>query len=316
MNFKEQNEYILNNYRYKKASELAMAVGLKSKQSVLNRLKKMGIHSKPCTVLRPEICKDIRKLWENGFSCNEVAGVLGLGRPLVAQEINKNPVREYEYMFHTLTPLSSYILGFLYADGSVSERDETRKKQVRFCQSNEPYLKKVARAIGVREDRVRYSGRGGYVLSISSDIMVDRLIELGCVPNKTYADLKVPEEITDGLFPHFLRGYFDGDGSLSVKTDRGLLFPSVILYGGKSFTISLLNRINTLWGYVGKAGISCKKGREVSTPAGGSKATIDLWSAYYGKKRGAVGLLKKIYSNAGIYLDRKYQRFLKISHVI
>ena len=43
--------------------------------------------------------------------------------------------------------------------------------------------------------------------------MVNDLINLGCIPNKSLT-LTFPDFINDELLPHFIRGYFDGDGCI------------------------------------------------------------------------------------------------------
>ena len=53
-------------------------------------------------------------------------------------------------------------------------------------------------------------------LSFRSDQIVDDLIKLGCPPRKTFKITFPSEEIVpNNLINHFLRGYLDGDGSIS-----------------------------------------------------------------------------------------------------
>lgn len=57
-----------------------------------------------------------------------------------------------------------------------------------------------------------------YKLEIYSSKMADDLINLGCVPNKSL--ILLPPNLTDEFIPHFLRGYFDGDGSIGRYDGR------------------------------------------------------------------------------------------------
>lgn len=51
--------------------------------------------------------------------------------------------------------------------------------------------------------------------------MVNFLISHGCVEKKT-DKLKFPLDLSDGLKRHFIRGYFDGDGSIyTIKQPYG-----------------------------------------------------------------------------------------------
>ena len=59
---------------------------------------------------------------------------------------------------------------------------------------------------------------------------VDDLIDKGCVKNKTLI-LKPPKNVPTELIRHFIRGFFDGDGSLMKyqKSEKSISF-------GLSFT--------------------------------------------------------------------------------
>ena len=47
---------------------------------------------------------------------------------------------------------------------------------------------------------------------------MEDLHNLGVVENKTYKELHIPKQIPNELIKHFIRGYFDGDGSLNYYT--------------------------------------------------------------------------------------------------
>lgn len=51
-------------------------------------------------------------------------------------------------------------------------------------------------------------------VDINSSKICNDLVNLGFGYNKTYVDLKLPK-IDDELIRHFIRGYFDGDGTIS-----------------------------------------------------------------------------------------------------
>jgi hypothetical protein len=112
---------------------------------------------------------------------------------------------------------AAYWLGFLYADGSVCVRRGGTEKQLRvFLKgSDRLHLERLADWLGasalVKEDR-RYGTVG---VSLYSGRLVDDLISLGCVPRKSLEPgLDMPtEHVPSTLIHHFIRGYFDGDGS-------------------------------------------------------------------------------------------------------
>lgn len=49
--------------------------------------------------------------------------------------------------------------------------------------------------------------------------MVADLEKWGCIENKTFK-LKFPEFLSEELVPHFIRGYFDGDGSVFIHRQK------------------------------------------------------------------------------------------------
>ena len=70
-----------------------------------------------------------------------------------------------------------------------------------------------------------------------NDAFGDDLIQLGCVQRKA-AIVKFPKFIDENLMPHFLRGYLEGDGSISLSS-TGVF--SVKFYGNKAFLKDLVS---------------------------------------------------------------------------
>ena len=50
-------------------------------------------------------------------------------------------------------------------------------------------------------------------IELNSNYMCEQLIKIGVKPNKTYS-LIMPYGVPYNLFPHFIRGFFDGDGHI------------------------------------------------------------------------------------------------------
>ena len=48
--------------------------------------------------------------------------------------------------------------------------------------------------------------------------MANDLINLGCIPNKSL--ILLPPKLKDEFISHFIRGYFDGDGSIGKYKNR------------------------------------------------------------------------------------------------
>ena len=123
------------------------------------------------------------------------------------------------------TEIQAYLLGFYAADGNINEKRKTLRIHLQSSDSELVYLYKDlispdARLYTIKEHDVK--GRNGQTVRAHESIGVDinsskicnDLVNLGIGYNKTYCDLKIPN-IDETLIRHFIRGYFDGDGTIS-----------------------------------------------------------------------------------------------------
>lgn len=115
------------------------------------------------------------------------------------------------------TERKAYYLGFLYADGCVSEKSKNSKAIIIQLHRDDVYiLEELLKDIS--SNRPIYVNNKGYVsINIGSTIMANDLINSGCIPRKSLV-LKFPSEdiVPKHLLRHFLRGYMDGDGCIST----------------------------------------------------------------------------------------------------
>lgn len=117
------------------------------------------------------------------------------------------------------TENKAYILGLLYADGNVGK--ETNIIQISLQESDKSILEKMQKEIGSTHPlkMIPYNSKNPnwknqFCLSISNKYMHDSLVKQGLVPNKSLI-LKYPNFLENNLQRHFIRGYMDGDGSIS-----------------------------------------------------------------------------------------------------
>jgi hypothetical protein len=128
------------------------------------------------------------------------------------------------------TEQEAYILGFLYADGFVTGRKNGKYYSVgaTVSESDRQILINISQLffdagyVARLKDRVTSYGGKPYKtanLRIGNVGLVQTLIQLGISPNKTYEQSsKVFDSVPDHLQHHFVRGYFDGDGSIYHPT--------------------------------------------------------------------------------------------------
>lgn len=155
-------------------------------------------------------------------------------RLLESQNIDHSwkPKRKYainEAYFDTIdTPNKAYILGFLYADGSncLDKCTVTMSLQ----EEDLDILERIRREIGSEKplEYLDYTNKndGGYTyknqyrLLLFNKHICKTLETIGMIPNKSLK-LEFPN-IKPELYSHFVRGYYDGDGSVyrQIKNDN------------------------------------------------------------------------------------------------
>lgn len=111
------------------------------------------------------------------------------------------------------------------------------------------------------------------------------------IPNKSL-DLKFPD-ISPLLYPHFIRGYFDGDGSIYINKQKHRI--TVTITSTKQFCEKIKDITEKELGiFCGIYDASCHNG-------------ITKVNSMSGKS--AVKFLDWIYKDADLYMERKYNKY-------
>lgn len=103
----------------------------------------------------------------------------------------------------------AYTLGFWFADGYM-RRD--RSYRIIFYSGDKEILEKIKSAMGSEHLILRWGDRGAWQLSIYSKGMYEQLSKIGGHRRKSKS-LKFPN-IPRSYLRDFIRGHFDGDGSV------------------------------------------------------------------------------------------------------
>lgn len=127
-----------------------------------------------------------------------------------------------EDFFKKWSPEMAYVLGFFAANGNMI-KNKRGAHFVSFYSTDKELLEKVRLnlksdlKISAKKINAKYPNhKQAYVLQIGSKEIFKDLINLGMVPNKSLT-IKMPN-VPKKFLSHFLRGYFDGDGHVSVST--------------------------------------------------------------------------------------------------
>jgi hypothetical protein len=151
-----------------------------------------------------------RKIGEK-YSVNEATIRLVLRRNNIERRVSRPVYFKDDNFFREIdTKEKAWMLGLIYADGSVSDRQGLR---LGFARKDLELIHKIKRM--VKSDAPIYVHPNGsvHLKIMGKDFM--RNLSNWCVIGKKVHRLIYPNFLRQDLHSHFIRGFFDGDGWVS-----------------------------------------------------------------------------------------------------
>lgn len=186
-----------------------------------------------------------------------------------------------------------WVLGWFYADGYNSNSAASISVHTK----DGEVLEKVARVMRCASPR-KPNGRNVKVLMISSRTLCDRLTELGCIRRKSLV-VQYPTFLsTRDQHRHFLRGVFEGDGSV-YKMGQRLSTRTEIASGSLDFLVALQRVIREQTGLDSKVGYTRGLPRKLLIGHGYQDALTFLTYIYDG-------------ANPELVMERKHTKWLEL----
>ncbi len=215
-----------------------------------------------------------------------------------AQKQGKLPQKFFDIndnFFAKWSPEMAYVLGLIITDGCISKAG-----QVSLNMNDNELLEKVKKVLG-SEHKIEPSKhqKGLYCFHFARVKLVEDLLKFGISSRKSLT-VKFPDVPQDFL-THFIRGVFDGDGSVYFdKRSKNYPIRTNFHSGSKDFIEKLEDSLIKL-GMPKRRKISQQKTKN---------------GVYYGIRYGHKDSLKLhtiLYNNTqnGLFLARKYKRFLE-----
>jgi hypothetical protein len=263
-------------------------------------------------LISKEEVENIIEMYQNNASLREIERKTHHGRNAIAKMLERlgiktttgNHYRKYFFDFDFFEKIDSkkkaYWLGFLYADGSILSQDPRGYGEQEFklslgeCDREvlEHYKEDLKSTYPIRKDickNIKTEGKAQIQLicSYRSQKTVEDLKKLGCVENKSLI-LKFPNEqqVPKEFIYDFIRGYFDGDGSISEYKDAY----QISFVGTQDFISKLATYFE-----------------------GGSvfpdKRKTNSWYFNLGGNLQVLKAYHLMYDNADRYMERKYLKF-------
>lgn len=213
----------------------------------------------------------------------------------------------YRYFQNIDSEEKAYWLGFIMADGCIFETwkgtrpNPSRGLKITLSNIDINHLYKFRDCIHsthpIQVYRTRSKSEYCRITILDSDLYYD-LIRLGAIPNKTFK-VQFPN-IDKELYPHYIRGLWDGDGGFSIKTRKNLK----VVYD-KWYLTSTLENLKIIETYI------CQS-LDLPLKDHYQKRWKDRNDNIYRLQYSASNcgrVLDLLYKDCTIYLDRKYQQY-------
>ena len=215
-----------------------------------------------------------------------------------------------EDFFKCWSPQMSYVLGLIFADGTIEDVRSSSRTCYIDLSSKDKYLVEKLRyilsskhKIYMRKPQMRNFSNGTFMssrlfsLRIGNKMMYQDLINLGVTPRKS---LTMEFPLVPRKYLHFfLRGYSDGDGCVNIYRPKDRNAPRIwVIFtsGSFNFLTVLAEILNKYVGTERKIVLNC------------SGAYRLIYS-----KNDSLKALRFIYQNIdeSPYLQRKYRKYAK-----
>ena len=219
------------------------------------------------------------------------------------QRLNRRKYNVNDSYFKKIdTEHKAYWLGFIYADGFINTTEDVIG--ISLSKEDINHLEKFKNDVEFTGPIHNYKGKGfietDYVrIVIRSKQMKQNLISLGVYENKTDI-LKFPtlNQVPKELIYHFIRGYIDGDGSIT--------YGHIQKNGNKNYSIKITGTLDII------QSIQHALNTNVKLEQRYPDRNTDNWSLTIGGNKQVERILDLLYGNANVFLDRKYNRYIEL----
>ena len=268
-------------------------------------------------------------LYKEHKSLTKVAAIIKADRNKLVKKLkalgveidySSNDIKAYDESFFEKidTEAKAYWFGFIYADGWVV-KNHSKDKQgkqlkkyslgIELSIKDKKHLIKFAETICLnfeesmlysRERKIYYDHldeERAYEMcafQVASKKIVEDLIKLGCVPNKTLTKtFPTYNEVPSELMGHFMRGYADGNGGVLSEKKAWTISTGSELFA-KGFLKEINIQIKSDLTYIQKV------------------KDANCWTFILGSGKTAVKVFDLMYNEkTTVYLERKYLKFIK-----
>lgn len=244
-------------------------------------------------------------LYNNGMSSIKIAKQYNCSYQTICKILQQNNIKirepSYRKRTHYLlnedyfqqidSPEKAYILGYFYADAY----NNTDGYQIKLTLNNQDLeiLQKFSNIFYGKEKLYHHNDKISSLVIYSKKMSID-LHNQGCIQAKTFK-IQFPS-LQNNLISHFMRGYFDGDGCLSINIKNKCVVVNIIS------TLQFVSKIQKI--------LKTTLGINSSI-----RQQNKIYYIYIMGNRQVLSFLNFIYNDTKLFLKRKhdkYQEFLSL----
>ncbi len=307
---KEEEKYLQDNFKEFTYKEIGVFLG-RTEQAIRAKCFDLNLYKQDIPWSEFEL-NYIRKNYRE-IDNRELSKILNRTENAIHLQASRMGLKKYPYHcdYHYFNKIDTeekaYWLGFLAADGWINKNEKTNSAvvgiELQYGDIN--HLRKFNKSIGGNyqiTDRWKSCNISTMdkekknhtcVIRIFSTTMYNSLNSLGFMNDKSYS-IKLPD-LSHDLICHYIRGYFDGNGCLTVTNKT---FKISFITASEDLKNGLVNIIRNLniniadYSYINKCGTT-------------------MYRPDIARISDKIKFLDYIYKDSTIYLDRKYKKYLK-----
>ena len=218
-------------------------------------------------IMTDEVISSVMNFISEGKSVPEISNILGINKVTIGSFLRTHGIKlrpdkgNIHYFDSINTYAKAYIVGFIAADGALVKTRTTTtltitikyedKAVLEFIKSeigNEHNLQEIIRPSSFDSSKTIHHIR----YTISDSNITIALNKLGITSNKSLSIGNIIKNIPYEYRDAFIIGYFDGDGSVTIRdgeypNDKGVLYKDYSLYiqirGTKEFLTGICNHL-------------------------------------------------------------------------
>ena len=256
----------------------------------------------------PDVIQNWIKMYLEGALIKDIAFEFGVGTDTISRHLKKNGVNVDRYTYHFNehyfdvidTQEKAYYVGMLWADGhncidrgsiilELQEQDLGLLEMLNKLADNERPVRKQ----NLHDKNPKWQNQ--YRLVLQSKYTSKVLESYGMFQNKSLI-LTFPSWLEESLYAPFIRGYFDGDGCLSLQNNNRNRSAMINMVGTKMFLEQVARIIKVM------TGVDVNIERDI-------RARDPICILRCSKRQDVVKILNWIYNDATIYMQRKYDKY-------